>query len=187
MRRALRLLLLCLGLAAHPAAHADEVVPICHGYGCLVQDPVRYSEARLQEIDRRLHLTVDAENERKTLSEVIGQLYAWAGEQSVVKNDRGGNYADDGVPGRMDCIDHSTSTTRLLQLLEKRGDLRFHRVLEPEVRYWLHVFPNHYAATIEELGEAGERYVVDSWFVDNGQPAVILPLEEWKKGAGPDV
>ena len=39
------------------------------------------------------------------------------------------------------------------------------------------------------LGRDGEaaRFVVDSWFVDNGQPAVILPLAEWKKGAGPDV
>jgi hypothetical protein len=35
-------------------------------------------------------------------------------------------------------------------------------------------------------GEAA-RFAVDSWFVDNGQPAVILPLDEWKKGAGPDV
>ena len=33
----------------------------------------------------------------------------------------------------------------------------------------------------------GERFVVDSWFVNNGEPAVILPLDEWKKGAGPDV
>jgi hypothetical protein len=29
--------------------------------------------------------------------------------------------------------------------------------------------------------------VVDCWFVDNGFPAVILPLNEWKKVAGPDV
>jgi hypothetical protein len=39
-------------------------------------------------------------------------LYGWAGEQSDIHN-RGGNYADAGI-GRMDCIDHSTSTTRLL-------------------------------------------------------------------------
>ena len=33
----------------------------------------------------------------------------------------------------------------------------------------------------------GERYVVDSWFVDNGEPAVVLPLAEWLKGGGPNV
>ena len=91
-------------------------------------------------------------------------------------------------PGKMDCIDHSTSTTRLLKLLEARGYLRWHRVQDPEVRNWALVFPAHWSAVIEEKtdGEA-QRFVVDSWFVDNGQPAVILPLAEWKEGAGPDV
>jgi hypothetical protein len=88
----------------------------------------------------------------------------------------------------MDCIDHSTSTTRLLKLLEARGSLRWHQVLEPEVRNWALVFPAHWSAAIEEkTGGEAQRFVVDSWFVDNGQPAVILPLAEWKEGAGPDV
>jgi len=35
---------------------------------------------------------------------------------------------------------------------------------------------------------AGERYVVDSWFVDNGEPAVVLPLAEiGSNGGGPNV
>ncbi|MGB2902226.1 MAG: hypothetical protein WBJ68_19440 [Candidatus Dechloromonas phosphoritropha] len=169
-------------------AAADETVRICHGYGCLVEAEVRFSDARLAEIGRELAVAVDAENERKILALVVGRLYGWAGEQSDIRNDRGGNYADAGVPGKMDCIDHSISTTRLLRLLEARGSLRWHRVLEPEARYWALVIPAHYSAVIEEkaAGE-GARFVVDSWFVDNGQPAVILPLDEWKKGAGPDV
>ena len=184
-----RWLIVLLLVIAGPVA-ADEAVRICYGYGCLVQENIHYSERRLQEIGRRMNAAVDAENERKTLSAVIGQFYAWAGEQSDVKNDRGGNYADGSMPGKMDCIDHSTSTTRLLKLLEGRGNLRWHRVVEPEVRHWAYVFPAHYSAVIEEkLASGGEpaRFVVDSWFVDNGEPAVILPLDDWKKGAGPDV
>ena len=184
-----RWLIVLLLLVAGPVA-ADETVPVCYGYGCLVQENILYSESRLQEIGRRMNAAVDAENERKTLSEVIGQLYAWAGEQSDVKNDRGGNYADGSMPGKMDCIDHSTSTTRLLKLLERRGNLRWHRVVETEVRRWAYIFPAHYSAVIEEISAgAGEpaRFAVDSWFVDNGEPAIILSLDEWKKGAGPDV
>jgi len=30
------------------------------------------------------------------------------------------------------------------------------------------------------------RFAVDSWYVDNGQPAVILPLAEWFNYGGPD-
>jgi hypothetical protein len=57
------------------------------------------------------------------------------------------------------------------------------------VRNWALIFPAHWSAVIEEKKTSGEaeRFVVDSWFVDNGQPAVILPLAEWKQGAGPDV
>lgn len=180
------LLTLCLGLSA--GTPADETLTICHGYGCQVQARIRYSEGQLGAIRRMLFATVDAENERKTLANAVGLLYGWAGDQSDIHNDRGGNYADDNVPGKMDCIDHSTSTTRLLRVLENRGYLRWHRVLEPESRNFAGLIPVHWSAVIEELeaGEAG-RFAVDSWFVDNGLPAVILPLEEWKKGAGPDV
>jgi hypothetical protein len=93
--------------------------------------------------------------------------------------------ADDGVHGRMDCIDHSTTTTRLLRLLENRGWLQFHRVLEP-VRRIRYLFAVHFSAQIEEFGPVPKepqplaadpvRFVVDSWFRDNGQPAVVLPL-----------
>jgi hypothetical protein len=43
------------------------------------------------------------------------------------------------------------------------------------------------APGIDRLSDDVARFVVDSRFVDNGQPAVILPLDEWKKGAWPDV
>ena len=180
--------LLALLMALSGVFAADETVRICYGYSCLAQADIRYTEGQLGEVRRLLFATVDPEKERKTISGVIARLYAWAGEQSDIHNDRGGNYADGHAPGKMDCIDHSTSTTRLLKLLEARGYLRWHRVLEPVVRDFASVFFVHWSAVIEEKkdGEAA-RFAVDSWFVDNGQPAVILPLDEWKKGAGPDV
>lgn len=180
--------LLALLLAASGAVAADEMVRICHGYGCLAQTDIRYTEGQLGEVRRMLFAAVDAENERKMLAEAVGRLYAWAGEQSDIRNDRGGNFADGHVSGKMDCIDHSTSTTRLLKTLEARSYLRWHRVVEPVARGVATVFFVHYSAVIEEKTEGeAPRFAVDSWFVDNGQAAVILPLADWKKGAGPDV
>lgn len=182
-----RRLLSGLALVWACAVGADEVVPICYGYGCIAQAQITFSEAQLREIGRQLSVAVDAENERKLLAAAIGELYGWAGQQSDIKNDRGGNYADGHSPGKMDCIDHSQSTTRLLKLLEGRGYLRWHRVLAPDVRSRIFLTV-HWTAVIEEkTGGEAARFVVDSWFVDNGQPAVILPLAEWKEGAGPDV
>jgi len=183
----IRSAIVALGLALADLAGADERLTVCHGYGCLVQEEVGYTDGQLGEIRRLMFAAGDAAGERQRLALAVGQLYAWAGQQSDIRHDKGGNYADEGVSGRMDCIDHSTTTTRLLRLLEARGYLRWHRVLEPTVRAVATVLFVHRSAVIETKDDAAESFAVDSWFVDNGQPAVILPLAEWKKGAGPDV
>lgn len=180
-----RLFVLLAALALPAAVTAQTRVSICHDYGCKAETEIVYSAAQLLEIDRLLASAFDPRSERSRLAEAVGMLYRWAGEQSPISRDRGGNFADEDEPGRMDCIDHSTSTTRLLQMLAARNGLRWHRVLEVEPRYFLGFVANHWSAVIEERW--GGRFVVDSWFVNNGEPAVILPLEEWKKGAGPDV
>lgn len=175
-------------LAWGQAGGAVERVSVCYNYSCLGEAEVAYGDGQLLEIDRLMQLADSDEGERALLSQAIGRLYRWAGEQSAVGKDRGGNYADDEVHGRMDCIDHSTTTTRFLRMMEGRGWLRWHRVLEP-VRRTRFLFGQHFAAAIETLEdtEGGGRFAVDSWFMDNGEPAVILPLESWLRGDGPDV
>lgn len=191
MMRAVRWLLLLVMTCGCPLmARADEAVTICYNYGCSAQATVRFSSAQIRQVVMLLADARDAAEERRLVSRVIGQLYAWAGEQSPIHADRAGNYADGGVNGEMDCIDHSTTTTRFLRLLEQSGALHFHRVGPVIRRGW--VF-QHFTATLDELPPlAAEampttvstsaqvpRYAVDSWFVDNGQPAVVLPLSEW--------
>ncbi|HNC51734.1 MAG TPA: hypothetical protein PLO14_05785 [Accumulibacter sp.] len=177
------------GLASAAMADSADSVRVCYNYGCLVEQEVHYSDSQLTQLRDLIGIARNAEEERERLSLAIGQLLAWAGEQSPISADRGGNFADDGVYGRMDCIDHSTTTTLLLQLLADHGWLHFHRVAEPawRVRY---LFELHYSAQIEELAaptaDGGEpaRFVVDSWFRDNGRPAAVLPLANWLDGEG---
>lgn len=215
---------------------AESRVSICYNYGCVREEEVRFRAATLTRLVARFAVAQTAEEERAVLGEALGRLYRVAAIQTPIAADRGGNLLDDGANGRMDCIDHSTSSTRLLRLLEARGALRFHRVLEP-VRRTRFIF-QHFSAAIEELSCAersarvaperapsevsaevpsdvstealahdpcaeagliiedagsadaaspGARYVVDSWFVDNGEPAVVLPLAEWLNGEGPNV
>lgn len=172
-------------------AVADERVIVCFNYGCLTQAEVVYGDAQLSDLAGLLGEARDAREERAAIGVAVGRLLGWAGEQSPIFADRGGNYDDQGVSGRMDCIDHSTTTTRLLQTLERRGLLRYHRVLEPVVRWRFLIF-EHHTALIEEVAgpeaatpdDDGRRYVVDSWFFDNGQPAVVIPLARWRAGEG---
>ncbi len=227
----MRLFAIAVFLMFAGSACADESIDICFNYGCASEAPALYLETQLQWIRSVLAHAGSAERERDALALAVGQMYAWAGQQTPVWRDRGGNFADGDARGRMDCIDHSTTTTRFLRLLEVRGWLRFHRVLEP-ARRTRFFFVQHFSAQLEVLtlprlrnapeqrptlrlkpeycddcdaeddegneataedqheeNGAGEpaRFVVDSWFVDNGKPAVIMPLEVWLKGGGPDV
>jgi hypothetical protein len=143
----------------------------------------------LGEIAGSVSATVDAENERKTLANaVMGNITPGPASSRIFTTIAAATMLTTMCPARMDCIDHSTTTTRLLQIAENRAATCAGIAFWSRSRGILPAFPVHWSAVIEEKGEGeAARFVVDSWFVDNGQPAVILPLDEWKKGAGPDV
>src|SRR5574340_181513 len=73
---------------------------------------------------------------------------------------------------------------RAIGLLEEKGWLRFHRVLQPARRTPLLV-NEHWAAQIMEKSSE-QPFVVDSWFFDNGHPATIFTLDDWLSGADPN-
>lgn len=175
-------------------AGASERVEVCFNYGCFNSAQVFFNDRQLAEVRELLNDATDAAHERELIAVVVGRLLGWAGQQSPIAADKGGNYADEGVSGKMDCLDHSTTTTRLLTMLAKRGWLHWHRVLEPEVRTRFLVF-DHWTAVIEEAPNAPfrdehpysrVRYAVDSWFNDNGKPAVVMPLDQWLDWEGLD-
>lgn len=175
-----------LGALALPAAsaHADEVT-LCYNYGCYSRAPVEFSEAQLESLHRTLAAATDASAERAAISAVIGRMYAIAGEQTPVWRDKGGNYADGGENGKMDCIDHSTDTTAFLRLLQAHGWLRFHEVLTPLKRRRF-LIAVHWGARMRDR-DTQKIYIVDSWFFDNGQPALVLPVADWLAGKTPRV
>lgn len=185
-----RLLRLCFATAlmlGGGLAWADEAVVICYNYGCLQETAIAFSERRLAEIGLRLRLAESAVAERAILAEVLGQLYRWAGEQLPIAVDKAGDYLDFGEDGSMDCIDHATSTTRLLEMLAGRGLLRFHEV-EPMQRRVRWLVTQHFSAVIRERGSASAaRFVMDTWFREHGAAAVVLPLKDWLDGEGPNV
>src|SRR5690606_25442653 len=196
MRKILTLLL----LLASGVASAEERINVCYNYGCNQEATVRFSERQLRTLAKRLRALPSAAEERNALADVIGQMYYWVGQQSPVYADKGGNAFDDEANGAMDCIDHSTTTTRFLKVLERRGMLKYHAVADVERRHRFFLF-DHFSAVVQEFprpipasmvdGDAekanAHQYVIDSWFVNNGEPAVVLPLESWLDGAGPEI
>jgi hypothetical protein len=164
-------------------ARADEI-SICYNYGCARNAEIHLRGAELSRIRMLLASVDDAAEERQAISHAIGLFQMFAGQQTPTFRDRGRNIPDEGIDGRMDCIDHAHNTSAYLRLMEERDWLQFHRVLEPLKRAPL-IFNEHWSARIAEK-ESREEFVVDSWFFDNGHPAAIFTLEEWMKGAEPN-
>jgi len=164
------------------AARAQEELPVCFNYGCQSLAMVRLEPAQLKRVGSLFARIDSAEAERAAIAAAMAWLYAYAGEQTPTWLDRGGNLDDDGVDGRMDCLDHSTNTTTWLALIERRGWVRYHAVAEPVQRGKL--LSVHWSARVLEKA-TGAQWVVDSWFLDPGYPATIYPLDEWMDGARP--
>jgi len=179
MRAWLALLMLCSVLAAQA-----EEISICYNYGCAITAKVNFQANELSAARRLLLRAMDAAEEREAVSVAIGLFEAAAGRQTPAWVDKGRNVNDDGVDGRMDCIDESANATAYLHFLEGRGWLTFHRVLEPLKRATFLV-NEHWAARIVEK-KTGQEFAVDSWFFDNGQPAFVVPLEDWLAGTEPN-
>ncbi len=179
MRRLIILFLVSFALRAQAA----ESVTICYNYRCAVQAEVTFSEDDMQTL---ASLFADDENPGDELGAIqlaVSFMSRVAGQQTPIHNDKGGNYDDDGVEGRMDCIDHAHTTTAYLRFIAAHDWLRFYKVLNPIRRAPL-LFDDHWAARIQDK-QTGAQYAVDSWFFDNGQPPVIYPLERWLSGAHP--
>lgn len=165
----------------------------CYNYGCqkrfLVALP-ETTQTRLQKLFTPPSRT--EEEERKRISKAIQIFEQDIGALTGTENDKFGTFElylrDDSNTQQFqqDCIDESTNTTIYLTLLYDMGYLEFHRPVNAATRqpflsgggWW------HQTAVIMNE-QTGEKYAVDSWFRDNGHPAAVVPLKEWKDGWRP--
>jgi hypothetical protein len=63
-----------------------------------------------------------------------------------------------------------------MDLFYEQGHMRFHRPVERAYRRG--GFDAHWAGQLEEIA-TGTRFVIDSWFQDNGMLPYIAKSEEW--------
>lgn len=155
-----------------------HAVPYCYDYGCRTRAKIDINDAEWSRIrDLFLSAPSTAEAERQAMSWAVGFYEEIAGRQTPSWRDRGKNPIDAEPPGQLDCVDESTNTDHFLRLLAQEGMFQQHKVVD--IAHRLGFIDQHYSAQVEEL-DSGQRYVVDSWFLDNGQPAFIQTIEEWE-------
>lgn len=171
--------LLAFGLISSSAS-ADAVIVVCYNWGCWSQKPASFSEPWLHRALQPLRQAKTPEDERAAAAEVVHRFYRKAAEQTPIGADEPGNNEDPSVNGRMDCIDHSTTTKNILSYLQSRGLLRWHEV-GPYAHRTLLV-TSHYSATLvqKDMDDDDARiFVIDPWDVDADALPQLSSVREW--------
>jgi hypothetical protein len=174
------LYLTCLSAAKVSAGNVPPVFYSCTSYHCKSEQQVQLSSPQWQAVRRLFGHADSPEAERRQLRRAVALLEQQTGAITGTWRDLAGNVAGAGQPGQLDCIAESKNTTTYLQLLSDAGLLEWHVVEARQVRHPL-IFNVHWTAVIRDTRD-NRRYAVDSWFLDNGEPPYIQPLEDWKSG-----
>jgi len=160
---------------ANPVYHD---IPICHGFGCNIKSMISLSTAEWHSVAGWVTANApDPSTERDQIRQAIGWMEVLVGRHGPGREDRALDlkYVTYRT-GQMDCIDESFNTTTYLKLFENQSLLRWHRVVERIQRRA--IFDAHWASQIEEI-QTGDRYVIDSWFHDNGLLPNVQKTEDW--------
>lgn len=169
------------------APPTPAAIPHCRGYGCQFVDKVELTEKDWNSIEKSFKKkSKNAQQERSKISQSVGIYETIMGEYTNTSGDIKKTFEKTGNH-QLDCVDESTNTTIFLTILQEKGLLKFHKLEGPMMRVpFLDVagWP-HQTAVISET-ETGKFFAVDSWFHDNGAPAEIVPLKEWKSGWSPE-
>ncbi|GMQ89446.1 MAG: hypothetical protein BMS9Abin09_0932 [Gammaproteobacteria bacterium] len=152
----------------------------CTDYHCDEGETVSLSTRQWDQIRSLFSSPRSAAQERQQIRKAIALLEVQVGSITGTSRDLAKNVAGSGQPGQLDCISESKNTTTYLQLISSDGLLQWHAVEERRLRHpW--ILDMHWAAVIRDK-HADRRYAVDSWFLDNGQPPYIQPLDQWLSG-----
>ncbi len=183
MRPLLLLLALLAGCApAHTLQPTEPLsldrIPVVYGFGRKHREHIDVSDADWSTIEAIFDPVSDnAGEERHRIRQAVAEMERIAGTQTPTHYDVGKNRFPEMGLGQMDCRDESSNTTTYLRLFQEQGLLRWHDVLDPAFRA-PHVFDTHNAAQIRDRS-TNVQYVVDSWFLDNGQPPYIQEVHAW--------
>jgi len=130
-----------------------------------------------------------AAEERAQMAAAIAYLEVEIGREIGTLDDVGGSFQGVLKSGnQLDCIDESTNTTTYLTMMEKDGLLKYHAVQPTANRVANALFfvgwPHTTAVVLDTT--TNEKWAVDSWFLDNGEPPSIVPLSDWRAGWEPE-
>ena len=185
-----QILLLTIGLPALPVWSGDDVpptFPVCYDFSCKTEQIITISQDDWQKVMQIFEVAGETPyEERLKMKQGVAMMEQIVGRYTPTFRDVAYNWVDntssalnniDKQTGQLDCIDESINTTTYLTLFEKSGMLAFHSVVQRAYRKTF--FDQHWAAQFIEH-QSGEKFVLDSWFEDNGEPPILANASAWQ-------
>lgn len=162
-----------------------QAFDVCQGGACAQVDHIGLTEAEWRNVTQLfVPAPADAATERAVIALAIGVLEDMVGTKVGTTADRAGTFNNSDYLHQQDCSDEAINTTTYLRLLHSAGLLQFHAVGDLRTRHFFWNGWPHTTASLKEL-TSGAVYAVDSWFYDNGAPAVVMPFARWQRGDVP--
>ena len=157
-----------------------QTVPIVHGLNGKHRTNIALTSEQLDRLRAAFSpRPTNPWEERQSVRHAVAQFEQLAAEQSPIGSDRPLNALAQPIAGQVDCVGEATNTTVALLLLQQRGLLRFHAVMQPSFRAPFLVNP-HNSARLRE-SETGHEFVIDSWFRSNGELPLVQRVETWRR------
>lgn len=160
-----------------------QTLSVCYHANCFKKKTFEISSNTRDQVSAFFASVTSAADEREALRYAVRELYLEVAKYSPIASDRGGNFSDITADGRMDCVDHSRNNFTFLTYIQQQDWLQYHRAGEIVWRNPL-IINLHYASQILDIN-TGASWVIDTWFHDFGELAVVIPYEQWKNGYYP--
>lgn len=163
----------------------NDTVTVCSAYGCKAQTAFKFTKADIAHVQKMLRPAKKpptAVQERALISSALAWMEKRVGDEVGTSADRpGDDFAGNGDPTQMDCVDVATNLTSYLLVLQQHGLITNHKVgavvVKEDPRRGIDGW-THYAAVLIENG-TNQHFAVDGWKLSSGVAPEIVEVERW--------
>jgi hypothetical protein len=160
-------------------------ISVCSAYGCRTKTDFRLTSVDIDTLKGMMAASAGADTaelERTRIARALAWTEKRVGDVVGTSADRpGDDFAGNGDPTQMDCVDVATNLTSYLLVLQNNGFLKHHTVgtiyakedLRRGLDGWL-----HYTAIVVD-NSSKRRYAVDGWKLASGIEPEIVETEKW--------
>ncbi len=164
----------------------------CKGFGCGLWYTLSLDAAERARIETIFTpLPASAAEERAKVALAVAEMERIRGAKVGTTKDVAGTFLTDQGPNaseQLDCFAEASNTTISMQVFRAMGFVKFHTILEPEIRGWPYkvtggISPHSTARLADNA--TGIVWAIDSWYTDNGGEVYVVEFNDWAGGWHP--